>query len=330
VATRDWLEDPTSALAGLVVPLYALATVGLWLLARPYGNPRWKLASASALVAAGVALLTNQAIAHLWERPRPFASHPALTHVLGARTTDPSFPSDHAAAAFAIAFAVFAFSRRAGTLFLAAATRHRPISRIASACTTRATSSRACSSGSAPRCSSRTPAAVDRHDSSRSSAASPIRCSRRSGTASGRFRRVLDVYNARASADRQAVRAGRCLVVTHRGSYSFRGIRPSDLAGPAPHPDAEPASAAAAERGRLALRGDVHLASQEIGLELHQEPVRGRPAVRSEQVESKRQRVDHVGDLVRDRLERGADDVRPGRPAGEAGDDAADVGSPLR
>jgi undecaprenyl-diphosphatase len=122
VATRDWLEDPTSALAGLVVPLYALATVGLWLLARPYGNPRWKLACASALVAAGVALLTNQAIAHLWERPRPFASHPALTHVLGARTTDPAFPSDHAAAAFAIAFAVFAFSRRAGTLFLAAAT----------------------------------------------------------------------------------------------------------------------------------------------------------------------------------------------------------------
>lgn len=122
MATRDWLEDPTSALAGLVVPLYALATVGLWLLARPYGNPRWKLACASALVAAGVALLTNQAIAHLWERPRPFASHPALTHVLGARTTDPSFPSDHAAAAFAIAFAVLAFSRRAGALFLVAAT----------------------------------------------------------------------------------------------------------------------------------------------------------------------------------------------------------------
>ncbi len=122
VASRDWLEDPTTALAGLVVPLYALATVGLWFLARPYGNPRWKLASASALVAAGVALLANQVISHIWERPRPFTAHAALTHVLSARTTDPSFPSDHAAAAFAIAFAVFAFSRRAGTLFLAAAT----------------------------------------------------------------------------------------------------------------------------------------------------------------------------------------------------------------
>jgi membrane-associated phospholipid phosphatase len=122
VATRDWLEDPTTALGGLVVPLYAIATVALWFLARPYGNPRWKLASASALVAAAVAMLTNQAIAHLWDRPRPFTSHPALTHVLSARSTDPSFPSDHAAAAFAIAFAVLVFSRRAGALFLAAAT----------------------------------------------------------------------------------------------------------------------------------------------------------------------------------------------------------------
>jgi membrane-associated phospholipid phosphatase len=122
VATRDWLEDPVTVLADAAVPLYALATVGLWLLARPYGNPRWKLASSSALVAAAVALAANQAIAHLWSRPRPFSEHPALTHVLAARTTDPSFPSDHAAAAFAIAFAVLAFSRRAGAAFLVGAT----------------------------------------------------------------------------------------------------------------------------------------------------------------------------------------------------------------
>jgi undecaprenyl-diphosphatase len=122
VATHDWLEDPTTALAGAIVPLYALATVGLWFLARPYGPVGWKLASASALVSAGVALLANQAISHLWERPRPFTAHASLTHVLGARTTDPSFPSDHAAAAFAIAFAIFAFSRWAGAGFLAVAT----------------------------------------------------------------------------------------------------------------------------------------------------------------------------------------------------------------
>ena len=122
VATRDWLEDPVTALADALVPLYALATVALWVLARPYGNPRWTLASASAVAAAAGALAVNQMIAHLWARPRPFTDHPDLTHVLTVRTTDPSFPSDHAAAAFAIAFAVLAFSRRAGALFLLAAT----------------------------------------------------------------------------------------------------------------------------------------------------------------------------------------------------------------
>lgn len=121
VATRDWLEDPVTALAGLVVPLYALATVALWFLARPYGNRRWKLASASALVSAAIAMAANQMISHLWERPRPFVGHPALTHVLSARTSDPSFPSDHAAAAFAIAFAVLAFSRWTGAAFLTVA-----------------------------------------------------------------------------------------------------------------------------------------------------------------------------------------------------------------
>jgi membrane-associated phospholipid phosphatase len=122
VATRDWLEDPVTWLSDVAVPLYALATVALWLLSRPYGNPRWKLACCSALLASGVALAMNQVISHLWARPRPFTDHPLLTHVLAARTNDPSFPSDHAAAAFAIAFAVLAFSRRAGAMFLGGAT----------------------------------------------------------------------------------------------------------------------------------------------------------------------------------------------------------------
>jgi undecaprenyl-diphosphatase len=122
VASRDWLEDPVTALAALAVPLYAATTVALWLLARPYGDARWKLACTSGLAAAAVALLSNQVISHLWERPRPFAAHRGSTHLLSAPSPDPSFPSDHAAAAFAIAFAVLAFSRRAGVFFLAAAT----------------------------------------------------------------------------------------------------------------------------------------------------------------------------------------------------------------
>ena len=122
VATRDWLEDPVTLLAGIAVALYAVATVGLWFFARPFGELKWKLACASALASAALALLANQVIAHAWDRARPYTTHPASDHLLSARSSDPSFPSDHATAAFAIAFAVLAFSRRGGVAFLAAAT----------------------------------------------------------------------------------------------------------------------------------------------------------------------------------------------------------------
>jgi membrane-associated phospholipid phosphatase len=59
-------------------------------------------------------------IADFWHRARPFAAH-SDAHVWGSRSHDPSFPSDHASAAFAIAFAVFLFDRAVGSVFLAAA-----------------------------------------------------------------------------------------------------------------------------------------------------------------------------------------------------------------
>ena len=102
------------------VPIVAVATVALWLLARPGGDRKWKLAASSGLAAAGLALLVNQLIAKIWHRPRPFASHPSA-HVWGSRSHDPSFPSDHASASFAIAFAVIAYDWLAGALFIAAA-----------------------------------------------------------------------------------------------------------------------------------------------------------------------------------------------------------------
>jgi len=122
VATREWLEDPITLLSGLAVTLYAVATIGLWFLARPYGDLKWKLACVSALVAAALAMVGNQVIAHIWDRPRPYETHRATDYLLSTPSPDPSFPSDHAAAAFAIAFAVLAISRRGGLAFLIAAT----------------------------------------------------------------------------------------------------------------------------------------------------------------------------------------------------------------
>src|SRR5262249_35448980 len=86
--------------------------------ARPGGSIRLKVATLSALASAGLGLLTNQAIGHVWFRERPFAARPHQTLLLSHPSHDPSFPSDHATAAFAIAFAVFLFSRRVDALFL--------------------------------------------------------------------------------------------------------------------------------------------------------------------------------------------------------------------
>ncbi|HET6690416.1 MAG TPA: phosphatase PAP2 family protein [Miltoncostaeaceae bacterium] len=113
----DELEDFTF----WSVPALAAATVGLWLVSRPGAVSRWRLAAASAVASAGLALLTNQVISHIWHRARPTEAH-ADAHLWFVHAShDPSFPSDHAAASFAIAVSVLLVSRRAGAAFLVAA-----------------------------------------------------------------------------------------------------------------------------------------------------------------------------------------------------------------
>ncbi len=58
------------------------------------------------------------------------------------------------------------------------------------------------------------------------------------------------------------------------------------------------------ERGRLPLGSDLDRNAEQVGLELHQERVPGRAAVGTEDGRGIGQRIDDVGDLVRDRLER--------------------------
>jgi undecaprenyl-diphosphatase len=120
VGNHEWLADGFGGIEATAPLAIALATVALWLLARPGPNRKWKLASASALASGALALFVNQLIAHVWDRPRPYETH-ADAQVWVARSHDPSFPSDHASAAFGIAFAVLLFNRVAGALFVAAA-----------------------------------------------------------------------------------------------------------------------------------------------------------------------------------------------------------------
>ncbi|HUZ89147.1 MAG TPA: phosphatase PAP2 family protein [Candidatus Acidoferrales bacterium] len=109
------IDSLMRALAAYSEPAF-IALVVIWLmvgLARR--SPQELLGASSALLSAGLALLINVALALLWFRPRPFVSHPGTVHVLLAHSRDSSFPSDHAAAAVAIASILFVFHRRLGT-----------------------------------------------------------------------------------------------------------------------------------------------------------------------------------------------------------------------
>ena len=99
------------------IPFMVVVTVGLWLLARPGGDAKWKLAATAGLGSAALALGVNKVISGaIWHRDRPYQAH----HYVDpwANKTDASFPSDHASASFAIAFAVLAFDPLAGAIFL--------------------------------------------------------------------------------------------------------------------------------------------------------------------------------------------------------------------
>ena len=116
--THPFLDEVMKAGASLA-ELVFIALVGAWFLVGWLRAQREERRMAiAALLAAGGALLVNQVIGAFWNRPRPFVAHPGTVHVLLSRSTDPSFPSDHAAAAFAIATVLFAVHRRLGAVAL--------------------------------------------------------------------------------------------------------------------------------------------------------------------------------------------------------------------
>jgi undecaprenyl-diphosphatase len=113
--TIDFLMIWVSAIG---IPLLVLAVAGQWW--RRPDRPHLR----HVLVAAGLSFLlglaVNQLILLFVHRVRPYDA--GVTHLLIHPSADPSFPSDHATAAFAIA-AVFLLHgmRKLGVWFLAAA-----------------------------------------------------------------------------------------------------------------------------------------------------------------------------------------------------------------
>ena len=112
-----WLAHATYAFETFGVVVYAAAVLFLWLLTPPGSERRWKIAALCGGVSALISLGINQLIGDfIWHRPRPYESHPAAYHL--TQSHDPSFPSDHASAAFGIAVAVAVLDPLAGAIFL--------------------------------------------------------------------------------------------------------------------------------------------------------------------------------------------------------------------
>ena len=113
---HHWVGSLFHGIEAVSIPFMVVVTCALWLLARPGGSRKWKIAAGSALISAGVALAINRIISAAWFRQRPFVAH-HIAHPW-ISSTDASFPSDHSSACFAIAFALLMFDPLAGAVFL--------------------------------------------------------------------------------------------------------------------------------------------------------------------------------------------------------------------
>jgi undecaprenyl-diphosphatase len=119
---HDWFEDVLRFFALDAQWLFLALLAALFL-----SRGKWQSRNGRhGVVAAGFSALLALGVAHFlaaWvDRPRPYVAHPADAHLFVSPSHDPSFPSDHATAAFALGVAILLRHRRAGWLALGMAT----------------------------------------------------------------------------------------------------------------------------------------------------------------------------------------------------------------
>jgi undecaprenyl-diphosphatase len=114
-----WLHAPVLAYASYGVVLFGLLLVTGWWLARDHG-PRAMAAALWAGAATLLAVALNQPLVRHFHEARPYTTHPHLL-VLAHRSTDGSFPSDHAVMAGAAAAGLWLVDRRLGAVATVAA-----------------------------------------------------------------------------------------------------------------------------------------------------------------------------------------------------------------
>lgn len=108
-----WLHGPATAYAKYGVVLFAALLLVAWWRARSTGDLRSEARVGWAGVATLLSLLLGQVIGHFVDRARPYTVL-VHVHVLVARTSDVSFPSDHALTVGAIAVGLWLVDRTIG------------------------------------------------------------------------------------------------------------------------------------------------------------------------------------------------------------------------
>jgi undecaprenyl-diphosphatase len=122
LAGHDGLEDPLLLYANASELLFLAMLVVAFLLAAGPAKRVIRRAVVAAGLSAGLGLAVAQVLSRLVDRPRPFVAHPHAVHLFAHHAADPSFPSDHTTAAFAIAVALLLRFRTWGAITLAFAT----------------------------------------------------------------------------------------------------------------------------------------------------------------------------------------------------------------
>jgi undecaprenyl-diphosphatase len=115
-----WLHSALRLYAEYGVVLFGALLIAGFLLSRRRGSASAVAASLWAGAATIIAVAVNQPIASAVDEPRPYTAYHHIL-VLAHRSADPSFASDHATMAGAVAIGLLFTSRRLGYLAVAAA-----------------------------------------------------------------------------------------------------------------------------------------------------------------------------------------------------------------
>lgn len=118
-AGHEAFEDPLRFFALDAQYFFVVLLGALFLLTGKWRSRNGRHGVVAAGFSAALALAVAHVITDMWARPRPYEAHPGEAHLFIPASHDPSFPSDHATASFAIAVALLLRHRKAGSLALA-------------------------------------------------------------------------------------------------------------------------------------------------------------------------------------------------------------------